>query len=811
MKSKNINKTIFAFLLVFTLLFSTGFVSAFGDNELYIYSDDIEGIGKTSVDNVDVVISWDSGYPEMKVHLEFREEGDSSWTDVTGSEYWIDNPWDYSASIDDQLDPGTSYELRAVAEEYKDNNGYGFTAIDPLESNIQTFETEIDYDYPLVLAPEISEIGENSAKFSSEVDDMGSADELEVYFQYCDDSECYDTQLSGEYTETLTSPGSFSYTPDDLEAGTDYEVEAYADDLENNEKSSSTGTSFETTSAEKPSISVLSPQDITSNSAKLRGELDDMGTYDSVDVRFAYRESDSAEWITISDSETTLNSPDTYSYEYSELDPDTEYEYTFGYYDEEDSDWKVSVDEKTFTTSAEEEASVNLRSPEEVETNSADLRADYDLGQEDEVEIYFEYQKEGTGDWNEVGNEVITSDSGTYTYNVTGLDSDTDYEYRVYMVGNTTTYGGIETESFTTRTAESPEIETLTAENIRENSANLRAELISVNEDKIGIYFQYREEGTSDWDSMDSFDIENPEEGEEYVREVENLNPSTDYEYRAVVSSYDLDASYPGNIETFSTKAPPWEDTEKQRINSEQEFEELIDNLDPDSKYEFRAVMEADGETKRGSVSDFTTDLVPPQINREIADFSLNYESEREINLDDYYEYYDSYTLKIDDETISNSKTLVNDDIDPVLDINLSSDSILFTSHEIEEDYEAEIILYNEEGTETDKFNIEIKAGFLESIVDSLTGIFPDSDDLSGGQKAGYVLVSMLVISIIMVAIGTTTGGVSKGILILTGILNFLALIFYIAIGYISLGILIALILIAIAVISFKIKGSGGE
>jgi len=67
----NKNKTIFAFLLVFTLVFSLGLTSAYGDTGLMIYNDDITNIDESSAE-VETTIYWDSNYPELKMHLEYR-------------------------------------------------------------------------------------------------------------------------------------------------------------------------------------------------------------------------------------------------------------------------------------------------------------------------------------------------------------------------------------------------------------------------------------------------------------------------------------------------------------------------------------------------------------------------------------------------------------------------------------------------------------------------------------------------------------------------------------------------------------------
>jgi len=799
------NKKLLSLMFgMFLLIFSLSSVSALTEPDINLQS--AENVGTSSAD-VSAVIDYND-YNEVYVGFDYRETGSSTWQSTSFEWLDKDNLENYIERTLSGLDSNTEYEFRGVIEEYCDSGGSCFSTF--ITSDF-TYTFTTDYEDPLIETPYIDNIGQNEATFNSQITDMGSADSLDVFFSYRESGESYtDTPIVDTISSSYTT---FNYDVSGLIEGTDYEVQACAEDTSEGLTECSNSETFQTDSLTNPSISTLSPSNLGIDSVRLRGELNSLGDYSSVDIKFFYNAS--GIMLSIDDSETTLNSVDTYSYTLESLDYDTTYKYALGYYNTETSSWELAS-EKTFKTLDFSDISVNIDSATNVNESSAQLNGNINLGTYDNATASFIYRKADIGSWQTTPNQNITN-STSYNKTITGLDSNTEYEYKAqiteYCDSTGCTSEVIESgiSSFTTTGIDSPSIQTLNVSSITYNSSIFNSKLTEVNEQTIKVFWQYRKQGDSSWTNTIRTDVSSPSVNDEYSQEITSLKPNIDYEVRAGVYSYELDNNYYGDIKTFTTKSPPFKNTEKKTITSAKEFEEFINNLEPDSEYEFRAVMENGNKTYYGDSETFNTELIPPQIEKDIGTLTFKYNQEKIINLENNYNYYNSYTLNIDGNNIYSSTNLTNEEDEKVLNIKFNEDKIILNSFETEKEYEAKITLTNEEGSTIDDFKIEIKAGFFEGIVDGITGIFPDSEDLSSGQKAGYVLVSMLIVTIILVAIGVTTGGVSKGILILTSVLDFLIFIFFIAIGYVSLGLLIAMIIIALAIVGFKIKGSGGE
>ena len=788
------------FLLVFTL----SSVSALTDPEIGINSAD--NIGTSSAD-VSATINYND-YNEVYAGFNYREVGSSTWQSTSFEWLDLDNLNNYIEKTISGLDSNTEYEFRGVIEEYCDSGG---TCYSSLITSDFTYTFTTDYEFPDIEEAFADNIGQTTATFNSQVSDMGSADSLDVFFSYRESGESYtDTPDVDTITSDFTN---FDYDITGLSEGTEYEIKGCAYDSDNDLTSCGNSGTFITDSLDEPSISTLSPSNVDYTTAKLRGELNSLGDYSSVDLKFVYRESSSVEWLDVSGSETTLSSSDTYSYDFTGLNSNTSYDYALAYYDPTEEAYMMDVNYKTFTTNAEGEPFTNALNAENITQNSAILKGSWDLAGNSDGYIWFAYKKALLGDWNTIGNQSISSEVGFFDYNLTGLDSNTIYFFKTLLLTNGSYYRSLNNQ-FTTLSegpTESPQIQTSNVSSITHNSSIFNSKLTNVDEQTIGVFWQYREQGDSSWTNTIRTDVSSPSVNDEYSKEITSLKPNTNYEVKAGVYSYELDNNYYGNTKTFTTKSPPFKNTEKKTITSAEEFEEFINNLEPDSEYEFRAVMENGNKTYYGDSETFNTELIPPQIEKDIGTLTFKYNQEKIINLENNYNYYNSYTLNIDGDNIYSSTNLTDEEDNKVLNIKFDENKIILNSFETEKEYEAKITLTNEEGSTIDDFKIRIEAGFFEGIVDGITGIFPDSEDLSSGQKVGYILISMLIVTIILVAIGVTTGGISKGIIILTGILDFLIFIFFIAIGYVSLGLLIAMVIIALAIVGFKIKGSGGE
>jgi len=114
----------------------------------------------------------------------------------------------------------------------------------------------------------------------------------------------------------------------------------------------------------------------------------------------------------------------------------------------------VSVsNEVRMSQSGSEGATVITQAATEVSTDSATLNMDYNAEGFVQVEVCFAYKKSADSDWSYT-DWVSKSGDGPYAESVTGLDSDTEYEFKAQLKYNDTVHEGI-TRQFTTETATS--------------------------------------------------------------------------------------------------------------------------------------------------------------------------------------------------------------------------------------------------------------------------------------------------------------------------------------------------------------------
>lgn len=164
-------------------------------------------------------------------------------------------------------------------------------------------------------------------------------------------------------------------------------------------------------------------------------------------------------------------------------------------------------------------------------------------------DCWFEIREENTTTWTTVGEGqgLWTGTLLTYTHSETGLDPDTTYEFRGYILQGGETYqSGIET--FTT----DPEpvgttVSTLSPDNIGENEARLRLSYASDYDGEV--YFEWRRDGETVWNVTPGQSVD---AGTSEVRthEITALSPGTTYQFRGILEA---DTTYTGSTVEFDT------------------------------------------------------------------------------------------------------------------------------------------------------------------------------------------------------------------------------------------------------------------
>jgi len=236
-----------------------------------------------------------------------------------------------------------------------------------------------------------------------------------------------------------------------------------------------------------------------------------------------------------------------------------------------------------FTNYEPEEAGVVTDSLSDLTSSSVTLYGSYGSGSYEEVDVFFQYRKGTSGTWSETTPQTKT-DFGGFEANLTGLDSDSLYEYRAALTYDTTTIYG-ETWNFTTDEtpiSDTPEIETYGAP-VGIYEATLRGRLTLNDYSEVLGYFQYKLDSSSNWIATNKVTLSS---NGIYYRNIDNLLPNTLYNFRAVIeySGYDyigsesgIDGTEYGEIQNFTTQP---ETTDLYRIKSltdyEAEFNETI-------------------------------------------------------------------------------------------------------------------------------------------------------------------------------------------------------------------------------------------
>jgi hypothetical protein len=204
---------------------------------------------------------------------------------------------------------------------------------------------------------------------------------------------------------------------------------------------------------------------------------------------------------------------------------------------------------------------VTTNSATSIDEDSATLRGYVDV-QGGSVTRWFEWGEDDS-DLDETENiSGSTSSDGSFSFNLTGLDEDTEYFFRA-CAENTVTgqedCGSV--EDFTTDEdgsnnddSEEPDVTTDSATSVGSTSAKLNGN-VEPNGDDVEVWFEYSQ-GTSSSCSFSS--STNHEDGDDdnsdfdISETVSNLQSGTSYCFRAVAENSDGDIDY-GNTKTFTT------------------------------------------------------------------------------------------------------------------------------------------------------------------------------------------------------------------------------------------------------------------
>jgi len=457
---------------------------------------------------------------EAEVYFEYGEPGNLNNTTAPQT---MTSEEDFQRTVSG-LSPETQYEFRAVAEGEEESD----------VSESMFFETE--ENVVIIEATGVDE-GVFDATLHGEVLNMGEEDELEVYFEYGEPGEMNNTTSS----QTITEEDVFERSISGLDQSTEYEFRAVAEGEGGAVYSDSL--TFETYPHDFSVEAV--DADKRSYDATLYGNLEDMGEESEADVYFEYRKAGETDFNeTPKETRTNIGS---FSEDIFGLEELTQYEFRAvaeGYYE------TVYSDMISFETMEH----ILIVEATEVSPGSHDAvfyGEVLNMGDEEAVEVYFEYGE--PGDLSNSTSRVELSEEGSFDRNPSGLQPDTQYEFRAVAEGD---LDKVYSDIMSFRTEEHRLIVRTREPDIGITDTILRGEVVNLGEEEgpIEVYFRYRKQGGS---FRDTFPVEEIDGLGSFSKRIRNLEPDTQYEFRAVaIGDEETDHSELRSFTTLSEGDP---------------------------------------------------------------------------------------------------------------------------------------------------------------------------------------------------------------------------------------------------------------
>ncbi|MFA5064886.1 MAG: CARDB domain-containing protein [Dehalococcoidia bacterium] len=369
------------------------------------------------------------------------------------------------------LTPLTTYYYIAVA----DGGAHGTDQGD--ECSFTTGATP-----PSVSTGGATAVGDDSATLNGDLHSLGTAATVNVSFQYGTTSGRYGNETP---LQLMNDPGPFNANLVGLHSHTTYYYRAKADGGEHG-ISYGTEHSF-TTNADPPSVTTDAATHMTTDTARLNGDLTGLGTATTVNASFIYGTTAGGPYPNSTTPQAMTAIGGFHSY-LTGLSPFTTYYF------------KAKADGGAYGTSygAEDHFTTNRLHPIvetggaiDVMTNAAILTGDlYLMGSASTVNVLFECgTAPGTYTWETLPQPMTTPDA--FHAQLLGLTPDTTYYFRAKGDGGEHGIGYGQEMAFTTG-AHPPIVATVDAANIDADSAMLSGDLLDPGSARtVNVRFEY--------------------------------------------------------------------------------------------------------------------------------------------------------------------------------------------------------------------------------------------------------------------------------------------------------------------------------
>ena len=311
----------------------------------------------------------------------------------------------------------------------------------------------------------------DAATLNGTLHDLGTAPTVNVSFQYGTTSGKYNEETA---SQSMAAPADFTANLASLQPNTTYYYRAKAN-------GGAHGTSYGiehafTTGAVPPAATTAAATDKTTDSARLNGNLDALGTASMVNVSFVYGATAGGPYP-YSTSSQAMTATGAFYHFITGLSPFTTYYF------------KAKADGGVYGTGYGTEMSfttnhlppvVETSGADDIMTNAATLNGNlYFLGASPTVNVSFEWGTTSGGPYpNTTPAQTLTAPH-TFLYDLTGLTPDTTYYFKAKADGGIHGTGYGEEQAFTT-SSHPPIVVTDTASNLASTSATLNGDLLSL-------------------------------------------------------------------------------------------------------------------------------------------------------------------------------------------------------------------------------------------------------------------------------------------------------------------------------------------
>jgi len=432
------------------------------------------------------------------------------------------------------LTPLTTYYFRAKV------NGDG--TAEGSESSFTTGATP-----PSVSTGGATAVTADSATINGDLHSLGTATTVNVSFQYSTTSGVYGDETP---QQLMNDAGPFPANLSSLHSNTTYYYRAKADGGEH-------GTSYGaehvfTTSALPPEATTTAATHMTTDTARLNGNLDLLGTATAVNTSFVYGIAAGGPYPITTPPQAMTSTGAFFTY-VTGMTPFTTYYY------------KARADGGKYGTGygAEQSFTTNHLPPvmwtggaTDVMTNAATLNGNlYLMGSAPTVDVSFEW---GTtsGDYPNETPSQLMDEREAFLADLTGLLPNTTYYFRAKGVGSNGSGTGYGAEQAFTTSSHPPIVATSDASSITDGAARLNGNLLSPGSAAaVNVSFEY---GTSQGGPYpNSTPSQSRTTGGAFQADISGLSPHVAYYFRAKADGGIYGAGYGAEMSFITPSAPP--------------------------------------------------------------------------------------------------------------------------------------------------------------------------------------------------------------------------------------------------------------